>query len=144
MATPGTCGMMKIRIAVPEKPANATHLREIDMGSWCLRGYDEVEHEVGPIRLPDHLLRPAPDGEDYPAIAARLQHWLDGPGAQPGTHIVVMHGISSRVMRGVMTGAPVVERFGAPAAAHLPQGSLVMIERGVETVVHLGGGGATV
>ena len=40
-------------------------------------------------------------------------------------------------MRGVMTGAPIVERFGAPAAGHLPQGSLVMIEAGVETIVHL-------
>ena len=37
-----------------------------------------------------------------------------------------------------------VEGFDAPAAGHLPQGSLVMIERGVETIVHLGGGGETV
>ena len=47
-------------------------------------------------------------------------------------------------MRGVMTGQPLVDRFGAPAAEHLPQGSLVMIENGVETIVHLGGGGETV
>ena len=53
-------------------------LREIDMGSWCLRRYDDVEAEFGPIRLPDHLLRPAPDGEDYPAIARRLSRWLAG------------------------------------------------------------------
>src|ERR1700761_6707287 len=31
-ATPGTFGMMKIRMAVAKKPPTATHLRGIDMG----------------------------------------------------------------------------------------------------------------
>lgn len=109
-------------------------LKEIDMGSWCLRGYDEVEHEVGPIRLADHLLRPAPDGEDYPAIAARLNRWLAGPGAAPGDHIVVMHGISSRVLRGIMAGYRVHPDLGAPIAPSLVQGSIALIENGAETL----------
>ncbi len=110
-------------------------LREIDMGSWCLRGYGEVEAEVGPIVLADHLLRPAPDGEDYPAIVARLTRWLAGPGSLPGDHIVVMHGISSRVLRGMLTGLPVRAGIGAPVAPSLIQGSIALVTDGAETVL---------
>lgn len=111
-------------------------LREIEMGSWCLRRYDDVEAEFGPIRLPDHLLRPAPDGEDYPAIAARLAHWLAGPAAAPGNHIVVMHGISSRVLRGMLAGYPVHPELGVPLAPSLVQGSIALIENGAEVVLY--------
>ena len=93
---------------------------------------------------PSGLLISAPDGELYPQIAERVAAWLAETDDDPGDRLVIMHGISSRVMRGVMTGQPLVDRFGAPAAGHLPQGSLVMIENGVETIVHLGGGGETV
>lgn len=110
-------------------------LREIDMGSWCLRSYDELEAEVGPVRLPDHLLRPAPDGEDYPAITARLSRWLAGPGSAPGDHVVVMHGISSRVLRGIMAGYPVHPELGVPIAPSLVQGSIALVEQGGEAVL---------
>ncbi len=110
-------------------------LREIEMGSWCLRSYDAVETEVGSIRLPDHLLRPAPDGEAYPAIVARLSHWLAGPGAQPGDHVVVMHGISSRVLRGMLGGYPIHPELGVAVAPSLVQGSIALIEGGCETVL---------
>ena len=53
-----------------------------------------------------------------------------------------MHGISSRVLRGLMSGIADVPGYGAPAAASLPQGSVVLIERGVETIVHFGTGHA--
>ena len=46
-------------------------LREIGMGAWGGRHYDDVQGEVGPIVDADHLLTPAPDGEDYPAITPR-------------------------------------------------------------------------
>jgi len=39
-----------------------------------------------------------------------------------------------------MTGLPVLPQFGAPVAPDLPQGSVVKIEGGVETVVHIGTG----
>jgi probable phosphoglycerate mutase len=51
-----------------------------------------------------------------------------------------MHGISSRVLRGLLTGAPDRPGCGAPVAAPLPQGSVVCVENGVETVVGLGSG----
>ena len=120
-------------------------LTEIGMGSWGGRYYRDLAAEDGDIvDRSNGLLRPAPDGERYEAIAERVSGWLAETMDHDGDRLVIMHGISSRVMRGVMTGLPLVEAFGAPAAGHLPQGSLVLIERGVETIVHLGGGGATV
>jgi probable phosphoglycerate mutase len=120
-------------------------LTEIGMGSWGGRYYQDVIAEVGDVvDRPSGLLISAPDGELYPQIAERVSAWLAETDDDPGDRLVIMHGISSRVMRGVMTGQPWVDRFGAPAAGHLPQGSLVMIEGGVETIVHLGGGGETV
>ncbi len=120
-------------------------LTEIGMGSWGGQYYRDVIAEVGDVvDRPSGLLITAPDGELYPDIAARVSGWLADTDDDPGDRLVIMHGISSRVMRGVMTGLPPVERFGAPAAGHLPQGSLVMIQGGVETVIHLGGGGETV
>lgn len=120
-------------------------LTEIGMGSWGGRYYSDVIAEFGDVvDRPSGLLITAPDGELYHQIAERVSGWLAETDDHEGDRLVIMHGISSRVMRGVMTGAPVIERFGAPAAGHLPQGSLVMIERGVETIVHLGGGGEVV
>jgi probable phosphoglycerate mutase len=120
-------------------------LTEIGMGSWGGRYYRDVIAEVGDVvDRPSGLLISAPDGELYPQIAERVSAWLAETDDDPGDRLVIMHGISSRVMRGVMTGLPPVDRFGAPAAEHLPQGSLVMIENGMETIIHLGGGGETV
>ena len=90
---------------------------------------------------PDGLLHPAPDGEDYPAIAARVGGWLADTDDDAGDRLVLMHGISSRVLRAVMTGAP-VDACGAPVLPGHPQGTVTMIERGEETVVHLGAGHA--
>lgn len=110
-------------------------LKEIDMGSWCGRSYSDVEDEVGPIVIEDHLLRPAPDGEDYPMIAARLKRWLEEIGDAGGDHIVVMHGISSRVLRGIMAGYAVHPLHGAPIAPSLVQGSIALVEHGAERVL---------
>jgi len=118
-------------------------LVEIGMGSWGGRYYADVIGQAGPLVDPTSgLLRPAPDGEIYPQIAARVSGWLAQTNDDPGDRLVIMHGISSRVLRGVMTGADNEARFGAPVRDGLPQGSLVMIERGVETIVHLGRGHA--
>lgn len=118
-------------------------LVEIGMGAWGGRYYADVVADVGPVILPGTgLLRPAPDGEDYLGIAARVSGWLADTDDDPGDRLVIMHGISSRVLRGVMTGAACHPDLKAPVAAGLPQGSLVMIEAGVETIIHRGGGHA--
>jgi probable phosphoglycerate mutase len=110
-------------------------LKEIDMGSWCGRLYDDVEAEVGPIVMADHLLRPAPDGEDYRRIAVRLTRWVGEADIMPGDHVVVMHGISSRVLRGIMAGYPVHPELGVPIAPSLVQGSIALVVDGRETVL---------
>jgi probable phosphoglycerate mutase len=129
-----TASLIAEELGIDWFAANRTpDLFEIDMGSWCGRGYDDVEADHGPITLADHLLRPAPDGEDYPAIAARLQRWIDAVG-HSGPHIVVMHGISSRVLRGLLAGLPPHPDHGAPIAPSLVQGSIALIEDGREEV----------
>ncbi|WP_375427269.1 histidine phosphatase family protein [uncultured Sphingomonas sp.] len=120
-------------------------LVEIGMGSWGGRYYADVVAEVGPVIDPaTHALRVAPDGEGYADIAGRVGGWLADTDADASDRLIIMHGISSRVMRGVMTGLPVDPALGSPLASGLPQGSVAMIEGGRETVVHLGGGHAPV
>lgn len=111
-------------------------LVEIGMGQWGGRFYDEVQAEVGPIVDAEHLLTPAPDGEDYPEIAARLRAWLGEVGDAGGDHLVIMHGISSRVLRGLMTGLPDHPVHRTPIAPGLVQGSIAMIENGAETLLY--------
>lgn len=118
-------------------------LAEIGMGAWGGRYYADVAADVGPIvDRASGLLHPAPDGEDYPAVAARVGGWLADTGGDPGDRLVVMHGISGRVLRGAMTGVPADPRWGAPIAPGLPQGSVSCIAGGRETVAHVGTGHA--
>jgi broad specificity phosphatase PhoE len=116
-------------------------LVEIDTGSWGGRYYAELTAEVGPVVDAGGLLKCAPDGESYEAIAARVSSWLADTAGDAGDRLVIMHGISSRVLRGVMTGAP-VDACGAPVLPAHPQGTVTMIAGGRETVVHLGTGHA--
>ena len=117
-------------------------LVEIGMGAWGGRYYADVVGEVGPVITAEGLLRPAPDGERYDAIAARVGSWLGDTDQDAGDRLVIMHGISSRVLRGLMTGAATHPEFAAPIAPGLPQGSVVLIEGGRESVAHLGTGHA--
>ncbi|WP_422055459.1 histidine phosphatase family protein [Sphingomonas sp.] len=117
-------------------------LTEIGMGSWGGRYYAELMAGDLPVIAPTGLLHPAPDGETYAEIAARVSDWLADTHDDPGDRLIIMHGISSRVLRGVMTGCDVHPEFATPIAAGLPQGSIVMIEHGRETIVHLGSGRA--
>lgn len=116
-------------------------LVEIDMGGWGGRYYADLSAEFGDIVQPGGLLKCAPDGERYDAIALRVGGWLADTADDESDRLVVMHGISSRVLRGVATGAP-VDACGAPILPGHPQGTVTMIERGVERVVHLGTGHA--
>ncbi|MCO5793240.1 MAG: histidine phosphatase family protein [Blastomonas sp.] len=122
--------------------AHDPRLVEIGMGCWGGRYYADVIAEVGPvIEAPEMLLKCAPDGESYPEIADRVIDWLAEHAADPGDRLVIMHGISSRVLRGVLLGLPPHPVFGAPVAPGLPQGSVVMIADGREEIVVTGTGG---
>jgi probable phosphoglycerate mutase len=115
-------------------------LTEIGMGAWGGLYYADVIAQGGNVTAQGGLIRPPADGEPYTAIAARVSGWLADTDSDPGDRLVIMHGISSRVLRGVMTGQDSHPEFEAPIAPGLPQGSVVMIERGEETVVHRGTG----
>jgi glucosyl-3-phosphoglycerate phosphatase len=119
-------------------------LSEINVGAWGGRTYREIIADHGDIMAPCGSLfsvRP-PQGEWYDEIAARLTSWLAEHGGEDGDKLVIMHGMSSRVLRGLMTGLDVDPCWSAPIAPSLPQGSMVMIERGDERVIHLGAGHA--
>jgi probable phosphoglycerate mutase len=116
-------------------------LVEIGLGSWAGRYYADLTAEVGPVVGERGLLKCAPDGERYEAIATRVSSWLADTSEDAGDRLVIMHGISSRVMRGVMTGAP-LDACGAPVLDAHPQGTVTMIAEGRESVVHLGAGHA--
>ena len=117
-------------------------LVEIGMGAWSGRYYADLQEEVGTFLDLEHGLytRPPEGGEWYDAIAARVSGWLADTDEDPGDRLVIMHGMSSRILRGVMTGGDVMPQFDAPVAPDLPQGSIVLVEKGVEHVVHLGTG----
>ncbi len=115
-------------------------LVEIDMGSWGGRYYADLAAELGSIVLPGGILKHAPDGETYPDIAARVSAWLADTADDPGDRLVIMHGISSRVMLGVMTGEPVDPSLGSSMAPGLPQGSVTLVTQGRATIPHYGTG----
>ncbi|HEY5722294.1 MAG TPA: histidine phosphatase family protein [Allosphingosinicella sp.] len=119
-------------------------LEEIGMGEWSGRLYRELAAEHGALIDRETWLftRPAPTGEWYDAVAARLRAWIGDQADAEGDRLVVMHGMSSRVLRGLLTGMPERPECGAPVADSLPQGSLVEVADGVERMIHFGGGAA--
>jgi broad specificity phosphatase PhoE len=119
-------------------------LAEIGMGDWAGRYYRDLVAEGGPVYDPATLLfvRAAPGGEWYDAVAARLRSWLDETAGEEGDRLVLMHGMSSRVLRGLLTGAAPRPECGAPVAESLPQGAVVCIEDGVEGSIGPGKVGA--
>jgi broad specificity phosphatase PhoE len=117
-------------------------LSEMDMGGWGGRSYAEIDEAHGGFvdrRAGLFTCRP-PGGEWYDDIARRLGAWMADTAGERGDRLIVMHGISSRVLRGLLTGAPERPGCGAPVAGPLPQGSVVCVEEGIETVIGLGSG----
>ena len=116
-------------------------LLEIDVGTWSSRTYADIAAEIGPIVDMEHkLFSVRPDGgEYYDDVAARLLRWLD---EQEFAHdmLIICHGMTARVLRGLLLGHVPMERFGAPIAPSLAQGSMVMIRDGVEEIVIDGSG----
>ena len=114
-------------------------LLEIDVGRWEGRRYADIVAERGPIICPDARafnVQP-PEGEYYPAIAARLETWLaDLDPARVA--LVISHGITLRVLRGMLAGGRMFE--GVQLADDAPQGTVFRVEDGVATALHMGAG----
>ncbi|WP_343526106.1 histidine phosphatase family protein [Sphingomonas sp.] len=116
--------------------AQDVRLIELGFGSWGGRDHADLIAAHGPIVHPHGMTVGSPDGETYPAMAARLAAWLADTRDHDGDRLILMHGLSSRVLRGLMLGLPDDPYCGVPVAERLPQGSIVMIEGGRETLIH--------
>ncbi|TRW15117.1 histidine phosphatase family protein [Glacieibacterium frigidum] len=114
-------------------------LLEIDVGDWQGRRYADIVAETGPIVCPDRRAFNVvpPNGEYYPAIRARLEAWLAGLDRARDV-LVISHGITLRVLRGLLAGGDDFE--GVAFADDAPQGTVFEIVDGTQTALHLGGG----
>jgi broad specificity phosphatase PhoE len=120
----------------------SAELQEIDIGAWEGRLYSDIVTELGAILDTQHRLfrmRP-PGGEWYDDIALRMRSWLDGIAGQQQPCLVISHGISSRILRGLLVGGDQVTGFDGVIARDAPQGTILKIEQGQETILHLGTG----
>jgi glucosyl-3-phosphoglycerate phosphatase len=115
-------------------------LQEMDIGAWAGRTYADVTAQVGAIidEARGLFTAKAPGGEWYDDMARRLQSWLTDIASAQTPQLVIAHGISARVLRGLILGGTLVD--GTAVADDLPQGTLVRIEGGAETPVILGAG----
>ncbi len=114
-------------------------LLEIDVGDWEGRYYADIVAETGPIVDADRRLFsvPPPNGEWFPAIAARLQSWLaDLDPARPV--LAISHGITARVLRGLLVGGD--DWHGVRVADDAPQGTVFRVVDGVQSVLLTGAG----
>jgi len=117
-------------------------LLEIDVGDWEGRWYHDIVAELGqPIVDAQRGLFsvPPPNGEWFPAIAARLQSWIaDLNPERPA--LAISHGITAGVLRGLLVGGE--DWHGVPVAPRAPQGTVFRIVNGVEEALHIGSGAA--
>lgn len=117
-------------------------LAEIGLGAWGGRDYAALQADGEHIdAATGWFAHAAPGGEWYDDIAARLSDWVADAAGIGGDRLVVMHGMSSRVLRGLLTGAAVVPSAGVALSSALPQGSVVLVEDGRERLVVSGDGG---
>ncbi len=116
-------------------------LREIDVGDWDGCYYKDIAPDIRTIMDMEHKLfiKKAPGGEDYRDVAERVQEWL-GEQAFETDMLIITHGMTARVLRGILLGLPPLQGFGAPIAPGLAQGSMVMIRDGAEELVIDGAG----
>ena len=116
-------------------------LREIDMGDWGGQYYADLFSDIREMMDEKHHLfkLQAPSGENYADVKARLISWIEQQDFTSDM-LIISHGMTSRVLRALLLNMPDIEGYGAPAAASLTQGSMVMICDGVESLIVDGAG----
>jgi len=100
------------------EPVIDARLRELDFGAWESRTWRELERE-DPDRLGrwmrDWTRTPAPGGESFVELVARVSGWLEqwdwGDGSE-GATVVVAHAGSIRAILCRLLGVPLDEAFG--------------------------------
>jgi broad specificity phosphatase PhoE len=96
-------------------------LREMSFGSWEGLCRHEIEARWPTLNWET---RACPDGETYDEARERMTHWLSE--LQPGVIVAVSHGMTSRVLRGVVLGLSRDEAYTLP----VPQGIVWRLHRG--------------
>ena len=84
--------------------ATDARLREISFGAWEGLTLEEIKARdpaAWARRVADRWHVPAPGGESYDAVAARVGAWLS---EQSGVQLVVTHGAVDRILRGLYAG----------------------------------------
>ncbi len=116
-------------------------LREIDIGEWEGAYYKDIIADIGDfIDMEHHLFtRVAPGGENYAQIVPRLTEWLSEQEFAQDT-LIISHGMTARVLRGILRGLDPIAQYDAPIAPTLSQGSMVMIRDGEEELILSGDG----
>ncbi len=116
-------------------------LREIDVGTWEGKYYAELFPDIDVLLDRENMLFKvvAPGGEDYADVAKRLQDWAQEQSFDSDM-LIISHGMTARVLRGLLLGLPPMERYNAPIARSLSQGSMVAICDGKEEVIISGDG----
>ncbi len=114
-------------------------LLEIDVGEWQGRRYADIVAAQGEIldRQRRLFTVTAPGGETFVDIAKRLGDWL-ATLAPDRDILLISHGQTLRVLRGLLSGG---EPFRDTVVADdAPQGTIFVIEDGVQRILHLGQG----
>lgn len=118
-----------------------TRLREIDVGAWEGQYYAELFPDISVLLDRENMLFKitAPGGEDYADVAARVRAWIAEQSFDRDM-LIITHGMTARVLRGVLMGLPPMELYNAPIARSLSQGSMVAICDGHEELIVSGDG----
>lgn len=106
-------------------------LREISFGAWEGLTVDEIKSRDAADwlrRIADRWDDPAPGGESYAMVAARVGAWLE---EARGHLLVVTHGAVDRILRGLYAGLPPNEICALPE----PQDELFQLRDGRITVL---------
>lgn len=116
-------------------------LVEIRIGQWEGRSYADIVAESGPIvcEVRGIFSKRPPGGEWYPDMARRLADWH---GAQDFSRptLVISHGLTARVLRGLLVGGEPFEPGCVPIASEVPQGTVMRIVEGREEMILEGTG----
>ena len=126
-----TARIIKTAAGLPEIETDE-RLADIRMGCWDGLKPDEIDlvspgAAKGASRY-DFFFR-SPDGETYEVFAARISAWLAQALADPRPRIVVSHGVTGRVLRGLYA------RMDPEAALKLPapQDAIFRLDGGAVT-----------
>jgi probable phosphoglycerate mutase len=134
-----TAEIIRTKIGISSDVITDRRLREVSMGSWDGLCPEEIEERwpgaLGPsTRL--SWVNGCPDGETLQAAMARVADWLESV-SDERNRIVVSHGISGSLIRGIYANLPLQEMLRLPT----PQDSFFELRNGgVQRVTCLGVG----